>query len=100
MVRVGGGLSIPDPDPDFFPVPDPWVKKAPDAGSLGQKGTGSRIRNTANHSARSLVNYLFYLVFLITGVYSIFNTASFAAPQIPLCRRMPVATSFIGSQTL
>ncbi len=32
------GLFIPDPDPDFLPIPDPGVKK----------GTGSRIwiRNT------------------------------------------------------
>jgi hypothetical protein len=30
---------IPDPDLDFIPIPDP--------GSRGQKGTGSRIRNTA-----------------------------------------------------
>jgi hypothetical protein len=28
-------LFIPDPDPDFLPIPDP--------GSRGQKGTGSRI---------------------------------------------------------
>jgi hypothetical protein len=27
-------FSIPDPDPDFLPIPDP--------GSRGQKGTGSR----------------------------------------------------------
>jgi hypothetical protein len=35
-------LFIPDPDPDFLPIPDP--------GSRGQKGTGSRIRihHTAN----------------------------------------------------
>jgi hypothetical protein len=32
------GLFIPDPDPDFLPIPDP--------GSRGQKGTGSGIRNT------------------------------------------------------
>jgi hypothetical protein len=30
--------SVLDPDIDFSPVPDP--------GSRGQKGTGSRIRNT------------------------------------------------------
>jgi hypothetical protein len=30
------GLIIPDLDLDFFPIPDP--------GSMGQKGTGSRIR--------------------------------------------------------
>jgi hypothetical protein len=34
MIRV----VIPDPDPDFLPIPDPE--------SRGQKGTGSRIRNT------------------------------------------------------
>jgi hypothetical protein len=33
------GLVIPDPDPDFLPIPDP--------GSRGQKGTGSRIRKTS-----------------------------------------------------
>ncbi len=35
------GLLVPDPDPDFLPIPD--------SGSRGQKGTGSRvrIRNTA-----------------------------------------------------
>jgi hypothetical protein len=32
-------LFIPDPDADFLPIPDP--------GSRGQKGPGSRIRNTA-----------------------------------------------------
>jgi hypothetical protein len=26
-------MNIPDPDLDFFPIPDPWVKKAPDPGS-------------------------------------------------------------------
>ncbi len=38
------GLFIPDPDPDFLPIPDP--------GSRGQKGTGSRIRiyNTAQNA--------------------------------------------------
>ncbi len=29
-------MFIPDPDPDFLPIPDPV--------SRGQKGTGSRIR--------------------------------------------------------
>ncbi len=32
-------MFIPDPDPNFLPIPDP--------GSRGQKGTRSRIRNTA-----------------------------------------------------
>ncbi len=32
----------PDPDPDFLPIPDP--------GSRGQKGTGSRIRNTVRNA--------------------------------------------------
>jgi hypothetical protein len=37
----GCSSRILDPDPDFLPIPDP--------GSMGQKGTGSRIRirNTA-----------------------------------------------------
>jgi len=26
-------VVIPDPDPDFFTIPDPGVKKAPDPGS-------------------------------------------------------------------
>ncbi len=36
------GLFIPDPDPDFLPIPDP--------GSRGQKGNGSAtlINNGAN----------------------------------------------------
>jgi hypothetical protein len=34
MIRV----VIPDPEPDFLPMPDP--------GSKGEKNTGSRIRNT------------------------------------------------------
>ncbi len=33
-------IWIPDPDPDFLTIPDP--------GFRGQKGTGSRIRNTAH----------------------------------------------------
>jgi hypothetical protein len=32
----GCAFRIPDPDPDFLPIPDPGVKK----------GTGYRIRNT------------------------------------------------------
>jgi hypothetical protein len=35
---------IPDPDADFLPIPDP--------GSRGQKGTGSRIRNTELYKER------------------------------------------------
>jgi hypothetical protein len=34
----GWSSLIPDSDADFLPIPDP--------GSRGQKGTGSRIRNT------------------------------------------------------
>jgi hypothetical protein len=33
-------IRIPDPDPDFLPIPDPGVKKATDPGSR------IRIRNT------------------------------------------------------
>ncbi len=36
LSEIWSGLFIPDPDPDFFPIPDP--------GSSGQKGTGSLIR--------------------------------------------------------
>jgi hypothetical protein len=35
----GCSPRMPDPDPDFLPIPDPE--------SRGQKSTGSRIRNTA-----------------------------------------------------
>ncbi len=42
LSEIWSGFFIPDPDPDFLPIPDP--------GSRGQKGTGSRIRirNTAD----------------------------------------------------
>jgi hypothetical protein len=39
ILVVHPGSRISDPDPEFLPIPDP--------GSRGQKGTGSRIRNTA-----------------------------------------------------
>jgi hypothetical protein len=43
MIRVvHPGSRFPDPDADFLPIPDP--------GSRGQKGTGSRIRNTGGTS--------------------------------------------------
>jgi hypothetical protein len=35
-------MFIPDPDPDFFHIPNP--------GSRGQKSTGSRIQNTAKNN--------------------------------------------------
>jgi hypothetical protein len=35
----GCSSRIPDPDADFLPIPDP--------GSRGQKGTGSRTRNSS-----------------------------------------------------
>jgi hypothetical protein len=38
----GCSSRIPDPDADLLPIPDP--------GSRGQKGTGSRIRNTVSGS--------------------------------------------------
>ena len=43
----GCSSQIPDPDPDFLPIPDP--------GSWGKKGTGSwiRIRNTEDIKRRS-----------------------------------------------
>jgi hypothetical protein len=48
LSEIWSGLFIPDPDPDFLPIPDPGpgVKKASVPRSRGQKGTGSRIRNT------------------------------------------------------
>jgi hypothetical protein len=43
----GCSSRIPDPDADFPPIPDP--------GSRGQKGTGSRIRNTVKKRPRRLI---------------------------------------------
>jgi hypothetical protein len=43
-------LFIPDPDPDFLPIPDPR--------SRGQKGTGSRIRN-ADGGLKNKDNFYF-----------------------------------------
>jgi hypothetical protein len=53
MIRVvhpGSGSSF------FLPIPDPEVKKAPDPGTRGQKGTGSRIRicNTVEEDVKSI----------------------------------------------
>ncbi len=31
LSEIWSGLFIPDPDPDFLPIPDPGVKKAPEA---------------------------------------------------------------------
>jgi hypothetical protein len=44
--ETGFGVFIPDPYPNFLPIPDL------DPGSRGQKGTGSRIRirNTVRKS--------------------------------------------------
>jgi hypothetical protein len=36
LSEISSGLFIPDPDPDYLPIPD--------SGSRGEKGTGSRIR--------------------------------------------------------
>ncbi len=33
LSEIWFGLFIPDQDPDFLPIPDPWAKKAPDPGS-------------------------------------------------------------------
>ncbi len=38
LSEIWSGSFIPDPDPNILATPDP--------GSGGQKGTGSRIRNT------------------------------------------------------
>ena len=46
--EIWSGFFIPDPDPDFLPIPDP--------GFRGQKGTGSRIRNTATLQATGCKN--------------------------------------------
>ncbi len=50
LSEIWSWLFIPDPDPDFLPIPDP--------GSMGQKSTESRIRisNTAWYSIWILVN--------------------------------------------
>jgi hypothetical protein len=45
MIRV----VHPDPDPDFLHLPNLGVKRAPDPGSRGQKGTGSRIQGSKRH---------------------------------------------------
>jgi hypothetical protein len=35
MIRVvHSGSQIPDPDPDFLPIPDPGIKKAPDTSGI------------------------------------------------------------------
>ncbi len=48
MIRdVPTGFRIPDAELDFLPIPDP--------GSMGQKGTGSRIRNTVSNSLIMIV---------------------------------------------
>ncbi len=39
LSEIWSGLFIPDPDPEFLPIPDPGVKKAP------------RIRNTVARGA-------------------------------------------------
>jgi hypothetical protein len=41
LSEIWSGLFIPDPDPDFLPIPDP--------GSRGQKGTGSRVQGSKRH---------------------------------------------------
>jgi hypothetical protein len=47
LSEIWSGMFILDPDLVFFTsrIPDPGIEKAPDPGSRGQKGTGSRIRN-------------------------------------------------------
>jgi hypothetical protein len=49
MIRV----VIPDPDPDFLPIPDP--------GSRGQKGIGSRIGSATDFFLSLLFFQLFEL---------------------------------------
>ncbi len=57
----------------FYPsrIPDPGVKKAPDPGSRGQKGTGSwiRIRNTGEYSIKT------YAINCLQSYFSNFCTA-------------------------
>ncbi len=49
----------PDPDPDFLPISDP--------GSRGQKGTGSRIRNTGFFESPYITNLLVQVFFIFKG---------------------------------
>jgi hypothetical protein len=77
---VHPGSRTPDPDLDFLPIkdpgsggqkrhriPDPLAKKAPDPGSRGQKGTGSRIRIL--HTAFYIVRRIIFEA-LFTKLYS------------------------------
>ncbi len=53
--KIWFGLFIPDPDPEFLPIPDP--------GSRGQKGTGSRIRIRNTGPERTSTGYRFFIFY-------------------------------------
>ncbi len=57
LLEIWSGLSIPDSDPDFLPIPDP--------GSRVQKDPGSRIRNTG----LIFMYYYRYIILLILDIY-------------------------------
>jgi hypothetical protein len=52
-------IQTPDPDPDFLPIPDTGVKKAPDPGSW--------IRNTVSDFLLEKIgkNLYFFLLFFL-----------------------------------
>ncbi len=57
LSKIWSGMVIPDPDLDFWPIPDP--------GSRGQKGTGSRIQ--IHNSGGNKTKRLWYLRWLTDG---------------------------------
>jgi hypothetical protein len=72
---------IPDQDPDFLPIPDPR--------SRGQKGTGSRIRNTAP----DLKSEIKIILFCLKDNFLIFSAAFFTFHEVrKSCRCPPNAT--------
>jgi hypothetical protein len=58
LSEMWSGLFIPDPDPEFLPIPDLWVKKAQDPGAR------IRIRKTNNCSKSEDENLFFELILL------------------------------------